>query len=214
MAKQVTLSDSTYDRTLGCGSFGRVKHAKYKSDGKKYAVKFMTKYEVVKLEQVDHINNVKRVMAQIDLPFIVNTMGYARDAQYIYIVMKCITGGGLFTHLHRGRKFDDTQSKLYGAQIGGAFAHIHSKNIIHRDLKPEDILVMSNGYSKPTDFGFAKILEPGTCTYTLCGTRAQRASLRAPMQRRACSFASVAWDSRRQLGSCAARKLGLHRIAG
>ena len=69
MAKQVTLSDSTYDRTLGCGSFGRVKHAKYKSDGKKYAVKFMTKYEIVKLEQVDHINNVKRVMAQIDLPF-------------------------------------------------------------------------------------------------------------------------------------------------
>ncbi|CAD7933486.1 unnamed protein product [Amoebophrya sp. A25] len=29
---------------------------------------------------------------------------------------------------------------------------------------------MSNGYSKLTDFGFAKIVEPGSRTYTLCGT--------------------------------------------
>merc|ERR1712087_370799 len=64
----------------------------------------------------------------------------------------------------------DDQSKFYAAQVGAAFAHIHSKNIIHRDLKPENILLCQNGYSKLTDFGFAKILEPGTRTYTLCGT--------------------------------------------
>ena len=46
-------------------------------------------------------------------------------------------------------------------QVAAAFAHIHSKNIIHRDLKPENILLQSNGYSKLTDFGFAKIIEPG-----------------------------------------------------
>ena len=46
-------------------------------------------------------------------------------------------------------------------QVAAAFAHIHSKNIIHRDLKPENILMQSNGYAKLTDFGFAKIIEPG-----------------------------------------------------
>jgi len=46
-------------------------------------------------------------------------------------------------------------------QVAAAFAHIHSKNIIHRDLKPENILLQSNGYAKLTDFGFAKIIEPG-----------------------------------------------------
>ena len=45
--------------------------------------------------------------------------------------------------------------------MAAAFAHIHSKNIIHRDLKPENILLQSNGYAKLTDFGFAKIIEPG-----------------------------------------------------
>eukprot|EP00438_Fugacium_kawagutii_P008719 Skav216385 [mRNA] locus=scaffold1241:231263:235280:+ [translate_table: standard] len=46
-------------------------------------------------------------------------------------------------------------------KTAAAFAHIHSKNIIHRDLKPENILLSPNGYSKLTDFGFAKIVEPG-----------------------------------------------------
>jgi len=170
MAKQVALGDFEMIRTLGCGSFGRVKLAKYKQDGKYYAVKFMKKHEIIKLKQVDHINNEKRLMAQIDYPFIVNMLGYAKDEHYVYIVMEIISGGELFTHLRRARKFTDEQSKFYAAMTGAGFAHIHSKNIIHRDLKPENILMCPNGYSKLTDFGFAKIMEPGTRTYTLCGT--------------------------------------------
>jgi len=170
MAKQVNLADFEYIRTLGCGSFGRVKYAKYKQDGKCYAVKFMKKQEIIKLKQVDHINNEKNLMSQIDYPFIVNMMGYAKDDRYVYIIMECIAGGELFVHLRRARKFTDEQSKFYGLQTAAAFAHIHSKNIIHRDLKPENILVMQTGYSKLTDFGFAKIVEPGARTYTLCGT--------------------------------------------
>jgi len=170
MAKQVNLADFQMTRTLGVGSFGRVKFAKWKQDGKYYAVKFMKKHEIIKLKQVDHINNEKRLMAQIDYPFVVNMMGYAKDDRFVYIIMECIGGGELFTHLRRARKFSDEISKFYGAQTAGAFAHCHSKNIIHRDLKPENILMCQNGYSKLTDFGFAKIIEPGTRTYTLCGT--------------------------------------------
>jgi len=55
-------------------------------------------------------------------------------------------------------------------QVGSAFAFCHSKNIIHRDLKPENLLLDTKGYSKLTDFGFAKVVEPGARTYTLCGT--------------------------------------------
>ena len=51
--------------------------------------------------------------------------------------------------------------KFWDPEVAAAFAHIHSKNIIHRDLKPENILMLPNGYSKLTDFGFAKIIEPG-----------------------------------------------------
>lgn len=166
----VNLAEFEFLRTLGCGSFGRVKFARYKQDDKYYAVKFMKKYEIVKRKQVDHINNERRLMAQISYPFVVNMLGYAKDNVYVYIVMECINGGELFGHLRRARRFTDEQAKFYGAQIASAFKHIHGKNIIHRDLKPENILIRANGYCKLTDFGFAKIVEPGTRTYTLCGT--------------------------------------------
>jgi len=170
MSKKMSLADFEMVRTLGVGSLGRVKFAKYKVDGKHYAVKFMKKHEIIKLKQVDHINNEKRIMQEIDYPFIVNMVGYTKDNYYVYIVMECINGGELFTHLRRAHKFTDEQSKFYAFQIAGAFDHLHSKNIIHRDLKPENILIQQNGYCKLTDFGFAKVLEPGTRTYTLCGT--------------------------------------------
>merc|ERR1711959_759908 len=93
-----------------------------------------------------------------------------KDERFVYIVMEAVPGGELFTHLRRARKFSDEQSKFYSAQTAAAFAHMHASNIIHRDLKPENLLLSSDGYSKLTDFGFAKIVEPGSRTYTLCGT--------------------------------------------
>merc|ERR1711998_666549 len=116
------------------------------------------------------INGERNLMSKIQFPFIVCMLGSFKDERYVYIVMECIGGGEFFTHLRRARKFTDEQSKFYGAQTGAAFEHIHTKNIVHRDLKPENILLSSDGYSKLTDFGFAKVVEPGSRTYTLCGT--------------------------------------------
>ncbi len=46
-------------------------------------------------------------------------------------------------------------------QIFDALQFVHSKNVAHRDLKPENILLDDNFNVKLTDFGFAKILQPG-----------------------------------------------------
>ena len=164
----MTLGDFELVRTLGVGSFGRVKYGKYKGDGNNYAVKFMKKHEIIKLKQVDHINAERNLMAQINHPFAVNMFGSFKDDRYVFIVMEVVTGGEMFTHLRRARKFSDEQSKFYGLIIADIFAHMHSSNIIHRDLKPENILMEASGYAKLTDFGFAKVIEHRT--YTLCGT--------------------------------------------
>merc|ERR1712078_89516 len=128
--------------------------------GNMYAVKFMKKHEIIKLKQVDHINAERNLMAQINHPLAVNMFGSFKDDRYVFIVMEVVTGGEMFTHLRRARKFSDEQSKFYGLIIAAIFAHMHASNII----------LESSGYAKLTDFGFAKIVEPGARTYTLCGT--------------------------------------------
>jgi len=170
MTTKMSLSEFQMVRTLGVGSFGRVKYAKWSKDGNMYAVKFMKKHDIIKLKQVDHINGERNLMAKIQHMYVVSMIGSFKDDRFVYIVMEVITGGELFTHLRRARKFTDEQSKFYSAQTGAAFEFCHSKNIIHRDLKPENLLMSGDGYSKLTDFGFAKVVEPGSRTYTLCGT--------------------------------------------
>lgn len=168
----MNLTDFDFKRTLGIGSFGRVKYAKWKKDGKFYAVKFMKKYEIMKLKQVDHIMGEKDVMSKCDHPFIVNMVGSFKDDRYVYIVMEIVPGGELFTHLRRTNKFTNDQALFYAASIALVFEYLHGepRHIVHRDLKPENVLLGHDGYAKLTDFGFAKAVEPGTRTYTLCGT--------------------------------------------
>lgn len=109
-------------------------------------------------------------MSQLNHPFIVNMRGSFKDDRYIYIVMECVGGGELFTHLRRAKRFTDEQAKFYAAQIASVFQYVHGKNIVHRDLKPENILITREGYCKLTDWGFAKVIQPGDRSFTLCGT--------------------------------------------
>ena len=55
-------------------------------------------------------------------------------------------------------------------QILDALKHCHSMGVVHRDIKPENILLDQDYNVKLTDFGFAKLLQPGERLYDVCGT--------------------------------------------
>ena len=166
--KKIKLSDYEMDRTLGSGSFGRVKLSKNKKDGNYVAIKILKKSELIKLKQVDHILNEIKILSMIDHPFLVHTDGFTQDKKYLYVVLELVNGGELFTYLRGVGRFPVDQARIYIAQIILIFDYLHNKNIIYRDLKPENILIHKSGFLKLTDFGFAKIVEGRT--YTLCGT--------------------------------------------
>ncbi|EER06501.1 protein kinase, putative [Perkinsus marinus ATCC 50983] len=155
-------------KTLGTGSFGRVRFVTHRDTGKHYALKILKKIAIVRLKQVDHINSEKAILKTIHHPMIVNLYGCFHDSRHIYLALEYVVGGEFFTHLRKVGRFENETARFYAAQIVSIFEYLHSKNIIYRDLKPENILLASDGYLKLTDFGFAKIVEQRT--YTLCGT--------------------------------------------
>ncbi len=75
------LDDFDRIKTLGTGSFGRVMLVKHKASGNYYAMKILDKQKVVKLKQVEHTLNEKRILQAIEFPFLVN-MEYSFKVWY------------------------------------------------------------------------------------------------------------------------------------
>jgi protein kinase A len=67
-----TLEDFERKRTLGTGSFGRVMLVRHIKTNKYYAMKILDKQKVIKLKQVEHTLNEKRILQAISFPFLVN----------------------------------------------------------------------------------------------------------------------------------------------
>jgi serine/threonine protein kinase len=109
--KKIKLSDYELARTLGSGSFGRVKLAKNKKDGKYVAIKILKKGELIKLKQVDHILNEIKILSLMDHPFLVKTDGFSQDKKFLYVVLELVNGGELFTYLRGVGKFPPAQAQ-------------------------------------------------------------------------------------------------------
>jgi protein kinase X len=68
---KINIADYEQFKTVGTGSFGRVRLVKSKKEKAYYALKMLKKIEVIKLKQVDHIFSEYTVLREISHPFIV-----------------------------------------------------------------------------------------------------------------------------------------------
>ncbi|KAG9325538.1 hypothetical protein KVV02_007363 [Mortierella alpina] len=105
------LSDFTVSRTIGTGSCGRVHLVQSVYNSRFYALKVLKKRQVVQSNQVEHVNEEKRILEQIRHPFLVKTWGTFQDPSSLYIVMDYVVGGELFSVL---RRMQVIKSKGYG----------------------------------------------------------------------------------------------------
>lgn len=102
-APKPKLTDFTLMRTLGTGSFGRVHLVQRKTTGQYCAMKVMKKSEVVRLKQVEHTINEKKILEATNHPFLVNMIGSFQDCSNLYFVLEYVQGGELFSLLRRSQ---------------------------------------------------------------------------------------------------------------
>ena len=159
-----------------------------------YAVKVLKKAQVVKMKQVEHTNDERKMLTKVKHAFLVTLWGTFQDSKNLYMVMDFVEGGELFSLLRKSQvgdldyflhhyktytlleylysrskqRFPNPVAKFYAAEVTLALDYLHSQGIIYRDLKPENLLLDRHGHLKITDFGFAK--EVPDITWTLCGT--------------------------------------------
>jgi len=169
--RDATLGDLDMLRTLGKGTYGRVRLCRAKATGELFAIKIIRKAKVIKRRQENHIRWEKRILSTIRHPFIVNLEAAFQDATRLYLTLEFVQGGEFFNLLRKANVLRLPIARFYAAQIVLVLRFLHSSKIVYRDLKPENCLLNLDGYLKLADFGFAKRLAAKPYrTYTLCGT--------------------------------------------
>lgn len=179
-------------KILGEGNFGQVWQAERKDldadDDRSYALKMLSKYQMVCDGEVDCVIAEKRLLQLVnEHPFVTKLRAAWQDENLVYFLQDFLQGGELFSlmldkekqQLQTGRDsllaprkaMPETNVQFYVACLADALHYLHSKRIVYRDLKPENALLDGQGYPVLIDLGAAKLL-PADCerTYTMCGT--------------------------------------------
>lgn len=169
---KVSIEDFELVKVIGKGSFGKVTLVRKKSDQNLYAMKVLSKPNVIKRKQVEHTNTERRILAGIDHPFIVRLHFAFQTKEKLYFVLDYASGGELFFHLSRMKRFSEATTRFYCAELTLALDALHAHDVVYRDLKPENILLDGEGHVKLVDFGLAKegVSDPTEGASSLCGT--------------------------------------------
>eukprot|EP00587_Corethron_hystrix_P003341 CAMPEP_0113319764 /NCGR_PEP_ID=MMETSP0010_2-20120614/13835_1 /TAXON_ID=216773 ORGANISM="Corethron hystrix, Strain 308" /NCGR_SAMPLE_ID=MMETSP0010_2 /ASSEMBLY_ACC=CAM_ASM_000155 /LENGTH=666 /DNA_ID=CAMNT_0000177397 /DNA_START=347 /DNA_END=2347 /DNA_ORIENTATION=- /assembly_acc=CAM_ASM_000155 len=168
--QSILLKDLVKIRILGVGSFGKVWLVSHGKTEKPYALKMLSKHEIIDNKQVDGVIREKNILASVKHPLIVNLVSSFQDDTSLYMLQEILQGGELFSVVHsdRGDGVPFKDAVFYAACVLESLSHLHKRRICYRDLKPENVLIDGDGYCVLVDLGFAKVVEEKT--YTLCGT--------------------------------------------
>ena len=68
-----------------------------------YAIKVLKKAQVVKMKQVEHTNDERRMLQKVKHPFLITLWGTFQDSKNLYMVMDFVEGGELFSLLRKSQ---------------------------------------------------------------------------------------------------------------
>ncbi|KAH9787297.1 CBL-interacting serine/threonine-protein kinase 9 [Citrus sinensis] len=160
-------------RTLGEGSFAKVKFAKNVETGDFVAIKIVDRDQVLRHKMVEQIKREISTMKLIKHPNVIKIIEVMASKTKIYIVLEFIDGGELFDKIAKHGRLKEDEARRYFQQLINAVDYCHSRGVFHRDLKPENLLLDSYGVLKISDFGLSAIsqqVREDGLLHTACGT--------------------------------------------
>ncbi|XP_044471024.1 CBL-interacting serine/threonine-protein kinase 21-like [Mangifera indica] len=157
-------------RTIGEGTFSKVKLGVDTTNGQYVAIKIIDKHMVLENDLKCQVQNEIRTMKLLHHPNIVRIHEVIGTKTKIYIVMEYVSEGQLSDKLSYVKKFSEPEARKIFQQLIDAVDYCHNRGVYHRDLKPENLLLDRKGNLKVSDFGLSALRKPGDILTTACGS--------------------------------------------
>lgn len=142
---------------IGVGGMAYVYKAYDCIDDRTVAVKILKDEFLNNEEFTRRFRNESKAIAILNHPNIVKVLDVGFGEHLQYIVMEYIDGITLKEYLDQRKDIRWKEAVHFTVQILRALQHAHDKGIVHRDIKPQNIMLLSDGTIKVTDFGIARL---------------------------------------------------------
>ncbi len=142
---------------IGVGGMAYVYKAYDCIDDRTVAVKILRDEFLTNEEFIRRFRNESKAIAILNHPNIVKVLDVGFGERLQYIVMEYIDGITLKEYLDQRKDIRWKEAVHFVVQILRALQHAHDKGIVHRDIKPQNIMLLSDGTIKVTDFGIARL---------------------------------------------------------
>ena len=172
-------------RLLGRGELGAVWQARQSALDRVVAIKLLPLEVSVDKIFAKRFSREAQAMARLNHPHIVAVYDSGSTAEgHLFLVMEYVEGARLREVIHQV-ELDPEQALSLAGQVGAALAYAHGKGVIHRDIQPANIMVDGESHVKVTNFGLARLTEPGSATagFTVTGMIMGTSDYMAPEQK-------------------------------
>jgi serine/threonine-protein kinase len=151
---------------IGVGGMAVVYKAFDNVENRLVAIKILKDEFLSNQEFLRRFRNESKAIAMLSHPNIVNVYDVSFGDLIQYIVMEYIDGITLKEFIEREGSLRWKDAVHFTIQILRALQHAHDRGIVHRDVKPQNIMVLSDGTIKVTDFGIARFARSDQRTIT------------------------------------------------
>jgi serine/threonine-protein kinase len=148
--------------TIGSGSMGEVFRGIDTGLNRRVAIKLLSEKHRDSPELRQRFVREGRAVAAISHPNVVQVFATGSFDDRPYIAMELLDGADLGTIVERGGRLDSLAAAHAVLDAAQGLAAAARAGLIHRDVKPSNLVRLSDGRVKVTDFGLAKPVDPGS----------------------------------------------------
>ncbi|KAJ6443327.1 protein kinase SNF1 [Purpureocillium lavendulum] len=156
-------------KTLGEGSFGKVKLAIHNGTGQQVALKIIARKKLISRDMAGRVEREIEYLQLLRHPHIIKLYTVIKTHSEIIMVLE-YAGGELFDHIVQHGRMSESEARRFFQQMLCAVEYCHRHKIVHRDLKPENLLLDEHLNVKIADFGLSNIMTDGNFLKTSCGS--------------------------------------------
>eukprot|EP00794_Sanderia_malayensis_P018058 gene18058-19867_t len=171
-AKSLLPAGYQLQKTIGEGSYGKVKLAFSRNFGHQVAIKIVNPSDAKNDYKACFLKREKHVTYVVRHPNIVRCFDILECGPKMYMILEYIDNGDLFRYTKKKKFVNLEIAKGIFQGIVSAITYLHKNGVAHRDLKLENILLTKELVPKITDFGFAKkVMCKDHKSKTFCGSQ-------------------------------------------